>query len=138
MEGTDGKYTYGDILLRDQDGEILPDVDGGLAIDPTHPGNLARIDWFMDKFVSEGFEYIKLDFMAHGALEGKHYDPNITTGIAAYNYGLSYLTDKLSPERIGRPFFINLSIAPLFPYSYAHSRRISCDVFGTIRIRNIC
>ncbi|MFB4322392.1 alpha-galactosidase [Priestia sp. BR_2] len=133
VEGTDGKYTYGDILLRDQDGEILPDVDGGLAIDPTHPGNLARIDWFMDKFVSEGFEYIKLDFMAHGALEGKHYDPDITTGIAAYNYGLSYLTDKLSPERIGRPFFINLSIAPLFPYSYAHSRRISCDVFGTIQ-----
>ncbi|WP_235439993.1 alpha-galactosidase [Paenibacillus sp. DMB20] len=133
VEGTDGKYTYGDILLRDQDGEILPDVDGGLAIDPTHPGNLARIDWFMDKFISEGFEYIKLDFMAHGALEGKHYDPNITTGIAAYNYGLSYLTDKLSPERIGRPFFINLSIAPLFPYSYAHSRRISCDVFGTIK-----
>ncbi|MGM1044958.1 MAG: hypothetical protein ACQEXX_02300 [Bacillota bacterium] len=98
VEGTDGKFTYGDILLRDQEGEILPDVDGGLAIDPTHPGNLARIDWFMDKFVSEGFEYIKLDFMAHGALEGKHYNPDITTGIAAYNYGLSYLTDKLSPE----------------------------------------
>ncbi|GAA0841491.1 alpha-galactosidase [Bifidobacterium pullorum subsp. gallinarum] len=133
VEGTDGKYTYADILLRDHHGEILPDIAGGLAIDPTHPGNLARIDWYMDKFVSEGFEYIKLDFMAHGALEGKHYNPDMTTGIAAYNYGLSYLVDKLSPKRIGRPFFINLSIAPLFPNSYAHSRRISCDVFGTIQ-----
>jgi alpha-galactosidase len=133
VEGTDGQYTYSDILLRDAEGEILPDVDGGLAIDPTHPGTLMRIDWFADKFVSEGFAYIKLDFMAHGALEGRHHNPAITTGMAAYQYGLSYLAGKLSPEAAGRPFFINLSIAPLFPYAFAHSRRISCDVFGTIR-----
>ncbi|MUG65103.1 alpha-galactosidase [Paenibacillus campinasensis] len=133
VEGTDGKYTYGDILLRDHEGEVVPDIAGGLAIDPTHPGNLARIDWYTNKFIREGFEYIKLDFMAHGALEGKHYNPNITTGIAAYNYGLAYLVERLSPKRTGRPFFINLSIAPLFPYAYAHSRRISCDVFGQIQ-----
>ncbi|NUU59416.1 alpha-galactosidase [Paenibacillus agri] len=133
VEGTDGKYTYGDILLRDSEGEILPDVDGGLAIDPTHPGNLQRIDWFTNKFISEGFEYIKLDFLAHGALEGQHHNPEITTGIAAYHYGMTYLQNKLSPEAIGRPFFINLSIAPLFPYAFAHSRRVSCDVFGTLQ-----
>ncbi|MGF9695405.1 alpha-galactosidase [Paenibacillus sp. MABNR03] len=133
VEGTDGQYTYGDILLRDSEGEVLPDVDGGLAIDPTHPGNRLRIDWFANKFISEGFEYIKLDFLAHGALEGQHHDPEITTGIAAYHYGMSYLQQKLSPEAIGRPFFINLSIAPLFPYAFAHSRRISCDVFGTLK-----
>ncbi|OBZ11753.1 alpha-galactosidase [Bacillus sp. FJAT-27264] len=133
VEGTDGKYTYGDILLRDSEGEILPDVDGGLAIDPTHPGNLQRIDWFTNKFISEGFEYIKLDFLAHGALEGQHHNPEITTGIAAYHYGMTYLQNKLSPEVIGRPFFINLSIAPLFPYAFAHSRRVSCDVFGTLQ-----
>lgn len=132
VEGTNGKYTYADILLRDSEGEILPDVDGGLAIDPTHPGNLQRIDWFTNKFISEGFEYIKLDFLAHGSLEGQHHNSGITTGIAAYHYGMSYLQHKLSPEVIGRPFFINLSIAPLFPYAFAHSRRISCDVFGTL------
>lgn len=133
VEGTDGKYTYSDILLRDSEGEVLPDVDGGLAIDPTHPGNLQRINWFTDKFIAEGFEYIKLDFLAHGALEGQHYNPEITTGIAAYHYGMSYLQHKLSPEVTGRPFFINLSIAPLFPYAFAHSRRVSCDVFGTLQ-----
>jgi len=132
VEGTNGKYTYSDILLRDADGEILPDIAGGLAIDPTHPGTLERIDWFTSQMITQGFEYIKLDFMAHGALEGRHYDPRITTGIAAYNYGLSYLASKLSPEVVGRPVFINLSIAPMFPYAFAHSRRISCDVFGTI------
>lgn len=133
VEGTNGKYTYRDILLRDSEGEILPDVDGGLAIDPTHPANLQRIDWFMNKFITEGFEYIKLDFLAHGALEGQHHNPEITTGIAAYHYGMTYLQQKLSPEAIGRTFFVNLSIAPLFPYSFAHSRRISCDVFGKLQ-----
>ncbi|KAF9129007.1 hypothetical protein BGX30_014126 [Mortierella sp. GBA39] len=132
VEGTDGEFTYSDILLRDAAGEILPDIAGGLAIDPTHPGALKRIDWFTDKIIREGFEYIKLDFMAHGALEGQHYRPEITTGIAAYHYGLSYLAKKLSPEAAGQPIFINLSIAPLFPYAFAHSRRISCDVFGMI------
>ncbi|WP_019635809.1 alpha-galactosidase [Paenibacillus fonticola] len=133
VEGTNGKYKYKDILLRDAEGEILPDIAGGLAIDPTHPGTLERIDWFTEKIVAEGFEYVKLDFMAHGALEGQHHHPAITTGKAAYHFGLSYLAHRLSPERIGRPFFINLSIAPLFPYSFAHSRRISCDVFGKIQ-----
>lgn len=132
VEGTDGKYCYGDIVLRDAEGEILPDIAGGLAIDPTHPGCLQRIDHFIAKFLRDGFEYIKLDFMAHGALEGKHFNPAVTTGIAAYNYGLSYLAGKLAPDNIGRPFFINLSIAPMFPHRWAHSRRISCDVFGMI------
>ena len=30
------------------------------------------------------------------------------------------------------PYVISLSIAPIFPGQYAHGRRISCDVFGTI------
>jgi len=132
VEGTNGQYTYEDLLLRDAEGEVLADLDGGLAIDPTHPGTLQRIDYYTNKFAAEGFDYIKLDFMAHGALEGKHFNPAITTGMAAYHYGMSYLTEKLSPERMGRPFFINLSIAPLFPHQFAHSRRISCDAFGRL------
>ncbi|MFD0619936.1 alpha-galactosidase [Paenibacillus sp. GCM10027629] len=133
VEGTNGQYTYADILLRDDAGEVVADIAGGLAIDPTHPGTLARIDWFTQKMIAEGFSYVKLDFMAHGALEGRHYHPEITTGIAAYNYGLSHLAKKLSPEAAGQDIFVNLSIAPMFPYAYAHSRRISCDVFGTIQ-----
>ncbi len=132
VEGTEGRYTYKDLLLRDLEGEVLPDLDGGLAIDPTHPGTLQRIDWYTDRFIAEGFDYIKMDFMGHGALEGKHYDSAITTGMAAYHFGLSYLEERLSPERVGRPFFINLSIAPIFPHQFAHSRRVSCDAFGTL------
>ena len=62
---------------------------------------------------------------------GDHHDPAITTGVAAYAYGMQRVEDDLSPEKIGRPFFISLLIAPLFP-AYGHSRRVSCDAFGRL------
>ncbi|MFD0696624.1 alpha-galactosidase [Paenibacillus sp. GCM10027628] len=133
VEGTDGKYTYRDLLLRDEQGQVLPELDGGLAIDPTHPGNLQRTEWHLERFVKWGFEYIKLDFLGHGALEGMHFDKEVRTGIQAYNLGMALIKKRLDPEVVGRPFFINLSIAPMFPHQYAHSRRISCDAFGTLK-----
>jgi alpha-galactosidase len=132
VEGTGGRYTYAELLLKDREGNVLPDLDGGLAIDPTHPGNLMRTDYHLKRFVEWGFDYVKLDFLGHGALEGSHYDPAVQTGIQAYNLGMDYICRSLAPERIGRPFHINLSIAPIFPHGYGHSRRISCDAFGTL------
>lgn len=127
VEGTDGKYKYADIVLRDAKGNVLPKLDGAYAVDPTHPAAKARIDDYMNRFKKEGFEYIKVDFLSHGAMEGKHYDPQVQTGIQAYNQGMSYL-DK----SVGGTMFISESIAPLFPSQYAHSRRISCDVDGSL------
>ncbi|MEG6612479.1 hypothetical protein V6C42_06395 [Pseudoclostridium thermosuccinogenes] len=133
VEDTRGAYTYRDLVLKDEHGNILPELDGGIPIDPTHPGNLMRVEAMLNRFIEGGFDYIKLDFMAHGAIEGVHYDKRISTGIQAYNYGMAHIKSLLSPERVGRPFFINLSIAPVFPYQYAHARRISCDAFGSIQ-----
>ena len=127
----DGKYVYRDLALKDAKGEPLPKLDGGWPLDPTHPGTLARIDRQLREFVERGFDYVKLDFMSHGALEGRHFDSK-ATGTQAYARGMQRIVDNLSPKRIGRPFFISLSIAPLFPHGYAHSRRISCDVFADI------
>jgi hypothetical protein len=127
VEGTDGKYTFGDIVLRDYDGTILPKVDGAYAIDPTHPGSKQRVEHFYKRFLDLGFEYIKIDFLSHASFEGKHYDPNVQTGIQAYNQGMAHINDVL-----GGKMFISESIAPLFPSQYAHSRRISCDVDGTL------
>ncbi|NBD22349.1 alpha-amylase family protein [Paenibacillus glycinis] len=132
VEGTDGRYAYDELLLRDREGNVLPELDGGLAIDPTHPGNLLRTEYHLNRFVDWGFDYVKLDFLGHGALEGKHHDPSVHTGMQAYNLGMDCVRKLLAPERIGRPFHVNLSIAPLFPYQYGHSRRISCDAFGTL------
>ncbi|REE69737.1 hypothetical protein A8990_13156 [Paenibacillus taihuensis] len=132
VEGIEEQYRYRDILLKDEAGNILPTLDGAYAIDLSHPAALERIKRKLDRFVELGFDYVKADFLSHGALEGSRYDPEVRTGIEAYNRGMAVIRDTLAPERIGRPFFINLSIAPLFPHGYAHSRRISCDVFGLI------
>ncbi|WP_308635745.1 alpha-amylase family protein [Paenibacillus silvisoli] len=132
LEGYEEQYRYRDILLKDDAGNLLPTLDGAYAIDISHPAAIERIRRKLDSFVELGFDYVKADFLSHGALEGRHYDPAVRTGIEAYNRGMAVIRDTLAPERIGRPFFINLSIAPLFPHGYAHSRRISCDAFGLI------
>jgi hypothetical protein len=123
VDGT--SYVYGDVWLKDADGKPI-EVDGGYAIDPTHPGTKGRVDKFIDDFKRRGFEYVKLDFLGHGALESTvRFDPTVQTGIQAYNHGMRYVLD-----RIGGSMFVSASIAPLFPYGYAHARRIACDTYG--------
>lgn len=127
VEGTDGKFTYGDIVLRDANGNPLPTVDGAYAVDPTHPGSKQRVEYYMNRFKAYGFEYIKIDFLTHGSFEGEHYDKTVQTGIQAYNQGMAHLNETLDGS-----MFISASIAPLFPSQYAHARRISCDIDGTL------
>jgi predicted CxxxxCH...CXXCH cytochrome family protein len=121
-----GSYKWSDAYLRASDGSVQT-VDGGIAIDPTHPGYRQLTSYYMSFFKSLGFDYLKLDFLSHGALEGVHYDTNITTGIQAYNQGLQYLVSQNNGK-----MFLNESISPIFPYQYAHSRRIYCDASTTI------
>ncbi|WP_309121213.1 alpha-galactosidase [Paenibacillus sp.] len=132
VEGFEGQYVYRDILLKDDASRLLPTLDGAHAIDLSHPVALERIRNELRNFVERGFEYVKADFLSHGAMEGRHHNPEIRTGVQAYHLGMRTIRDALAPEKIGRPFLINLSIAPLFPHGYAHSRRVSCDAFGLI------
>ncbi|MFF2090581.1 alpha-galactosidase [Paenibacillus sp. NPDC058174] len=126
VEGS--SYKYGDIVLKKFNGTRWDkSLDGAYPVDPTHPGSKQRINYFIDKFKSKGFDYIKLDFLTHGSLEGIHYDNAVNTGIQAYNQGMAYVRD-----RIAGSMFISLSIAPLFPSQYGHARRISCDVYGDL------
>lgn len=123
VEGT--SYIYQDIWLKDASGKPI-ERSGAYAIDPTHPGTKGRIDTFIDEFKSRGFAFVKLDFLTHGALESaRHYDPTVSTGTQALNQGMQYLVD-----RVAGTMFISASIAPLFPYAYAHSRRVACDTKG--------
>jgi hypothetical protein len=121
VAGTTNGWYYSDALLRDTNGNA-ESTDGGLALDPTHPGTKQQIAYYVNLYTNYGFDYIKIDFLSHGALEGVHYDPTVTTGIEAYNQGMQYLLAQIN----GR-MFISESIAPLFPYQYGHSRRIACD-----------
>ncbi|HSY19573.1 MAG TPA: autotransporter-associated beta strand repeat-containing protein [Candidatus Acidoferrales bacterium] len=114
-------YNFSDAYLRTADGSAQT-LDGAVALDPTHPGTKQIINYYINEFTNWGFDYIKLDFLSHAALEGVHHDANVTTGMQAYNQGMQYLLNAIN----GR-MFISESIAPLFPYQYGHSRRIACD-----------
>jgi hypothetical protein len=114
-------YRYSELLLRDGSGNFIAN-DGAYAIDPTHPGTLAMIDYYASYYASLGFDYVKLDFLSHGSLEGVHYNTNVTTGIQAYNLGMQRILTDLNGK-----MFISESISPIFPYQYGHSRRIACD-----------
>ena len=123
-------HTYREMLLKDENGRLLEKVDGAYPYDITHPVwkqmEAAKAAYYKEL----GFDYIKLDFMSHGGAEGKHYDPRVRTGRQALYEGYKYLQELMSEEAMGHPFFISISIAPLFPNGLAHARRFSCDSFG--------
>lgn len=124
-------HRFEEILLRDEEGAFLPRVDGAIPYDLTHPLWKQYTTWKLEQFVRWNFDYVKVDFMTHGGMEGRHHDPAVRTGRQAIALGYQFLDSYLDEGRIGRPFFISLSIAPLFPCGYGHARRFSCDAFGT-------
>lgn len=104
------------------------ELDGAYAMDPTHPAVEAQMKKISELFRRCGFEYVKMDFMTHGAMEADHWhNPEIQTGIQAYNYGMALL------DKYFNDMYINLSISPIFPAQYAQSRRIACDAWNKIK-----
>lgn len=125
VEGS--SYKYKDAYLYANG--VARMLDGATCMDPTHPATKARMRYFLNRFRTAGFKYIKLDFVTNGSLESdSHYDAHVTTGIQAYNAGMKYLME----QACGTDMYMALSIAPAFPAQYAHSRRISCDAWGAI------
>lgn len=120
-------YKFGDLWTRAGNG--YHDIDGARALDPTHPGTLRRIDYFIGHFKACGFKMIKIDFLGHAAAESsKFYDPTVTTGMQAYRKGMEYLIHQLDGQML-----IYAAISPsLATGRYVHSRRIACDAFQTI------
>jgi alpha-galactosidase len=127
---TAGDHTYAEILMKDCRGNLLPRVDGAYPMDVTNPLWKEMTAGKAEKLIKDGYDYVKLDFMSHAGMEGEHYDKAVSTGRQAINMGYAFIRDILSEEKAGRPIFISLSIAPLFPNGYGHARRFSCDAFG--------
>ena len=125
VEHTNYRYKFHECTLY-ANGEPVK-LDGAYCLDPTHPAIKERIRAMFEQFRQWGYQYVKLDFMNFGAIQAdSYYNKNVTTGIQAYNEGCKYLLEAAGD------MFISLSIAPLFPYQYGNSRRISCDAWGTI------
>lgn len=119
-------YKYKDIYVY-ANGQPQ-ELDGAYAIDPTHPAIEERMKKTSDLFRRCGFEYVKMDFMTHGAMEGDNWHRSeIQTGIQAYNYGMQLLNKYFGD------MYMNLSISPTFPAHYAESRRIACDAWNKIK-----
>lgn len=124
-------HKFAEILLRGSDGKYLPVVDGAIPYDLTHPLWQEWTRRKLRRWVKDGFDYLKIDFLSHGGMEGCHYDKTVTTGREALKIGFELINEELSVEKTLKPFFLSLSIAPLFPYGYGNARRFSCDAFGT-------
>ena len=121
------KYKFGDIWTKTKNG--YHDLDGGRAIDPTHPGTQQRIAFILSRLLNCGFKMIKIDFLSHAAIESvKFHDPIITTGMQAYSVGMKHIVDELDGKML-----IYAAISPSFASSsFVHMRRIACDAWNTI------
>lgn len=123
-------YKLGDVLLKANGQPIqLNPAHKCYAIDPTHPYTIQATKDFIRNHARKGIKYMKWDFMNCGITQAdSYYRKDIKTAVEAYNYGLSEVM-KVADEC---GIFIAWSIAPLFPYQYANSRRIACDTFSDI------
>lgn len=121
------KTRIGDLFLRDHQGNIMPAADGTVPLDVTHPmwEKMARAT--IRRLVNLGVDYIKLDFLSHGSVEGAHYQKEYT-GRMALNMAYQILSEEIDAAE--REIFVSLSIAPLFPYFLGNARRACCDTFG--------
>lgn len=134
FEGTD--YNISDVVLRDKNYQPIWFKDGDwgcLALDPTHPAVRQYIISQLEKAKTIGAKFIKIDFLTAGALESiKWYDPNIRSGMQAFNFGMKMLKE-LTDSIMGKDVFITEAISPMFPSQYAHTRFISTDVYSHLR-----
>lgn len=123
-------YTWGEALLR-YNGKEHHLFEGGqyCAIDPTHPAFYYNMDYTLSRWAAWKIKYIKMDFINAGICEGDSwYNPEITTGVMAYNYGMKIIYDLAKKYDM----YIVESMAPLFPYQWAHGRRSCCDRFSEL------
>lgn len=123
-------HCFEEILLKDSFGDPLPRVDGAIPFDVTHPLWRRYTENKVRDYALSGYDYVKLDFLTHGGMEGVRHNQNIQTGRQAISSAYEFLRRLYTPERMGRPFFVSLSISPLFPNRFGHARRFSCDAFG--------
>ena len=99
-------HCFNEILLRDSKGRLLPRVDGAIPYDVTHPLWKEYTRRKFNDFVKWDFDYVKVDFMSHGGMEGVHYDSSVRTGRQALNAAYQFIDELLKPEKQG-----NLSLS---------------------------
>lgn len=129
LRGSFGKSRK-NTVMRMPDGTPYHAIDGSTPVDITRPEVELDLRLSLRDIADRGYDYLKIDFLSHGAVEGKRFDPAVRTGRQALMRFYKILSEELDPKKIGRDIFVSLSIAPLFPGGYGHARRCCCDAFG--------
>ncbi|MBB6729849.1 discoidin domain-containing protein [Cohnella sp. CBP 2801] len=118
-------YTFGDIALKDANGNPIVSYINTYIVDATHPGGQAYLRYLADHdIVDHGFDYVKLDFIDLGMIDGSFYD-SAKNGMQAYRIGMGIIRDEL--ESAPQDIYIDESIAPLMPSGFAQGRRSGVD-----------
>jgi len=107
LKGVDGKK-MGDLFLKDELGNNFPAMDGLTPMDTTLPDWETFVSASIKEIVDSGFDYLKIDFLSHGAIEAKRYDESITTGRMAISKAYKFLAEELSYEKLGKEIFVSL------------------------------
>lgn len=96
--GSVPSYKWGDALLKFNGKEHrLFQNSSYCAIDPTHPAFYHNMDATLKRWSAYKIKYIKMDFINAGICEGDSwYNPEITTGVMAYNYGMRIVYEPCS------------------------------------------
>ncbi|HMR83452.1 MAG TPA: hypothetical protein PKE30_09985, partial [Niabella sp.] len=125
-----------DVTLKDNNGKTIIYKEGDFGaypLDPTHPATRLRIITELQKARAIGAKFLKIDFLTAGALETpRHYDPNVRSGLQAYNKGMKML-QHLIDSILGPDIFITHAISPAFPHQFAHARFLSTDIYSHFR-----
>lgn len=133
---TNTGHALREVILLDDNNKYVPYKDGdwgAFPLDPTHPYTRDYIIGQLQKAKAIGAKFIKIDFLSAGALESsRRYNPQVRSGIQAYNYGMKMLK-QLVDSIMGPDIFITQAISPLFPHQYAHTRFLSTDVYSHLR-----
>lgn len=97
------------------------------SLDCTHPGALAWLrSTFRRVFAEWGFDYVKIDFLHHGARQGVLRHDATATSVEAYRRGLQAINDEAGEEK-----FILACGSPLLPsVGLVDGMRVGPDVAG--------
>lgn len=127
------KYPTNDLVIKANGKHVF--YDNAWCRDPTHPVTKRDILQWVNNIAADGFKYVKLDFVNCGIIQAdSYYNKNVHTAVEAYCEGMKYFMAKAKEKGL----FVSLSIAPLFPHQFAHSRRIACDTWGRIGWSSYC
>jgi alpha-galactosidase len=122
---------YPEAILKDESGKPVSAIFQPLwgsghthCLDVTHPSALDYLEKVFKTFTKEyGYNYLKLDFLYAGALDGVHYNTKLTPSQRYRN------TIEMIRKIVGKNVFLLGCGAPLIPsIGIFDGMRISCDI----------